>query len=92
MPHSTDFFLYFLEKYHWTFDGSSTTESFDNLNQKTAILTGARIADIRPSLLMEEEEEGHFVTDFTSSELSGDKGVTVSFSMKQAGNVFQVDL
>lgn len=41
---------------------------------------------------MEEEEEGHFVTDFTSSELSGDNGVTVSFSMKQAGNVFQVDL
>ena len=61
------------------------------MNQKTAILTGARIADIRPSLLM-EEEEGHFVTDFTSSELSGDKGVTVSLSMKQAGNVFQVDL
>ena len=62
------------------------------MNQKTAILTGARIADIRPSLLMEEEEEGHFVTDFTSSELSGDTGVTVSLSMKQAGNVFQVDL
>ena len=40
----------------------------------------------------QEEEEGHFLTDFTSSELSGDKGVTVSFSMKQAGNVFQVDL
>ena len=39
----------------------------------------------------QEEEEGHFLTDFTSSELSGDKGVTVSFSMKQAGNVFQVD-
>ena len=56
-----------------------------------ATLTGARIADIRPSLLMEEEEEGNFVADFTSSELSGDKGVTVSFSMKQAGNAFQVD-
>ena len=39
---------------------------------------GARIPDTRPSLLI--EEEGQFVT-----ELSGDKGVTVSFSMKQAG-------
>ena len=76
MRHSV--FLPKLEQYHWTFDGSSTTDNFDILKQKAATLTGARIPDTRPSLLI--EEEGQFVT-----ELSGDKGVTVSFSMKQAG-------
>ena len=48
-----------------------------------ANMTGARISADRPSVVI--EDEGHIVSEIASSDLTTDKGVTVSFSVKQTG-------
>ena len=70
--------------YHWNFADSSTTESVDTNKNHMAKLTGARISADQHSVVF--EDQGHFVAENISSELSSDQGFTVSFSVKQTGN------
>lgn len=70
--------------YYWNFDHSSTTESIDLNENHIALLTGARISADQQSLVI--EDQGHFVAENISSDLSKDQGFTVSFSVKQTGN------
>ena len=70
--------------YHWNFADSSTTESVDTNKNQIAKLTGARISADQHSVVL--EDQGHFVAENISSELSNDQGFTVSFSVKQTGN------
>jgi len=74
-----------LEMYHWNFDHSSTTESTDLNKNHIARLTEARISADRQSLVI--EDQGHFVAENISSDLSEDQGFTVSFSVRQTGNL-----
>ena len=73
-----------LEMYHWNFHHSSTTQSIDLNKNHIAKLTDAMISDYQKSLVI--EDQGHFVAENISSDLSEDQGFTVSFSVKQTGN------
>lgn len=73
-----------LEMYHWNFGHSSTTESIDLNENHIAKLTEARISADQQSLVI--EDQGHFVAENISSDLSNDQGFTVSFSVRQTGN------
>lgn len=73
-----------LEMYHWNFDHSSTTESTDLNMNHVAKLTEARISADQQSLVI--EDQGHFMAENISSDLSDDQGFTVSFSVRQTGN------
>ena len=70
--------------YHWTFEHSSNTESIDLNENHIANLTEARISADQQSLVI--EDQGHFLAENISSDLSKDQGFTVSFSLKQTGN------
>ena len=70
--------------YHWNFDHSSTTESIDVNENHIASLTEARISADQQSLVI--EDQGHFLAENISSDLSEDQGFTVSFSARQTGN------
>lgn len=73
-----------LEMYHWNFDHSNTTESTDFNMNHVAKLTEARISADQQSLVI--EDQGHFMAENISSDLSDDQGFTVSFSVRQTGN------
>ena len=48
-------------------------------------MTGARIVAGRNSVVF--EDQGHFVSEITSSDFSTEEGFTVSFTMKQSGKL-----
>ena len=70
--------------YHWNFHHSSTTQSIDLNKNHIAKLTEARISYYQKSLVI--EDQGNFVAENISSDLSEDHGFTVSFSVRQTGN------
>lgn len=80
-PYEPFFWSRHLELYHWNFDQSSTTDTKKN---HIAQLTGARVSAEQHSLVF--EDQGHFMAENISLDLSNDQGFTVSFTVKQTGN------
>ncbi|PFX18451.1 Fibroleukin, partial [Stylophora pistillata] len=69
------------EMYYWNFNQSNSLESFDGNKNHRAELTGGKISPGQKYLVI--EDQGKFLAENLSSELSGENGFTVSFSAGQ---------
>ena len=71
--------------YYWNFNQSSSLQSFDENKNYQAELTGAQISADQKYFVI--EDQGKFLVENLTSELSGENGFTVSFSARQTGRL-----
>ena len=74
-----------VEMYYWKFNQSSSLKSFEQNKNHCAELIGAQISADQKYFVI--EDQGKFLAENLTSELSGENGFTVSFSARQTGRL-----